>query len=172
MKYWSGDQMAYLDELVRLVKKCKQMSRKACTAARVKGGKKGRDEVGIDMWKERGTRVCLILASQLIEMKVRTASFFLFFLRHGAYRCLIIYICISVHVRRNLGLCRCNLAPRPAPHTSERHAQISESRLCCRTGLSAIWLAARSCEAVCRGRSGPCRLSHFEIDQRFFACRG
>ncbi len=63
--------MAYLDELARLVKKCKTMSRKACTAARGKGGKRGRDEVGIDMWKERGTRVCLILASQLIEMKVR-----------------------------------------------------------------------------------------------------
>lgn len=96
VKYWSGDQMGYLDELTRLVRRCKVMSRKACTGLHVKESmpagqvatttttivtgqakvkkSKGRDEIAIDMWKERGTRVCLILASQLIEMKVPTSN--------------------------------------------------------------------------------------------------
>ncbi|KAJ3481257.1 hypothetical protein NLI96_g7781 [Meripilus lineatus] len=83
VKYWSGDQMAYVDELTRLIMRCKVMSRKACTGLTVKVGTAGtgtgtatgagagtgtgagegkgkkvkaRDEVAIDMWKERGTR--------------------------------------------------------------------------------------------------------------------
>lgn len=92
VKYWSGDQMAYLDDLVRLVKRCKKGSRKACSGSggsgvgvgagksekgnvKKEGKKGGRDEVAIDMWKERGTRLCLILASQLIEMKVNSRYF-------------------------------------------------------------------------------------------------
>ncbi|KAL4248106.1 hypothetical protein ABKN59_007783 [Abortiporus biennis] len=68
VKYWAGDFMGYLDELSALVKRCQKMSRK------VTKGKKARDEAVVAMWKERGARVCLIMASQLIEMKDHTAA--------------------------------------------------------------------------------------------------
>ncbi|KAJ6591504.1 hypothetical protein DFH09DRAFT_907373 [Mycena vulgaris] len=58
LKYWTGDHMAYLDALHALLRKCKTRSRRA----------KG-EPTAVAMWKERGARVCLILASQLMEMK-------------------------------------------------------------------------------------------------------
>ncbi|EKM76240.1 hypothetical protein AGABI1DRAFT_78999 [Agaricus bisporus var. burnettii JB137-S8] len=64
VKYWSGDHMGYLDALSGLLKKCK---RKAREAKDTKEGDSAQDVR--DMWKERGSRVCLILASQLVEMK-------------------------------------------------------------------------------------------------------
>lgn len=57
--YWAGDHMGYLDALNALLKKCRSKARAA----------KG-DESIRAMWQERGARVCLIMASQLIEMKV------------------------------------------------------------------------------------------------------
>lgn len=51
--------MGYLDALNALLKKCRTKARMA-----------KKDEVGRAMWQERGARVCLIIASQLIEMKV------------------------------------------------------------------------------------------------------
>ena len=62
LKYWAGDHMAYLDALAALLARCKRKARAA--SAR----KDGPTEA---MWTERGARVCLIIASQLIEMKVR-----------------------------------------------------------------------------------------------------
>ncbi|THG97246.1 hypothetical protein EW026_g4723 [Hermanssonia centrifuga] len=59
-KYWAGDHMGYLDALVALLKRCKEKSK-------MYGRKK--DPSNVAMWKERGARVCLIVASQLIEMK-------------------------------------------------------------------------------------------------------
>jgi hypothetical protein len=56
--------MGYLDALSVLLKKCK---RKAREARDTKEGDLAQDVR--DMWKERGSRVCLILASQLVEMK-------------------------------------------------------------------------------------------------------
>ena len=53
--------MGYLDALAALLKRCKLQARDA---------QRRRDSTGSEMWKERGARVCLILASQLIEMKV------------------------------------------------------------------------------------------------------
>ena len=61
LKYWTGDHMAYLDALSALLRKCKSRSRRA----------RG-DQAAVAMWKERGARLCLILASQLVEMKVRS----------------------------------------------------------------------------------------------------
>ncbi|KAJ7623179.1 hypothetical protein FB45DRAFT_924801 [Roridomyces roridus] len=58
LKYWTGDHMGYLDALHALLHKCKTRSRRA----------KGDSNV-VAMWKERGARVCLIMASQLVEMK-------------------------------------------------------------------------------------------------------
>lgn len=52
--------MAYLDALNALLKKCKTNARKASL-----------DPSNVAMWKERGARVCLIMASQMVEMKVR-----------------------------------------------------------------------------------------------------
>lgn len=57
--YWAGDHMGFLDTLNVLLKKCKGKARAA----------KG-DEAVQAMWQERGARVCLIMASQLVEMKV------------------------------------------------------------------------------------------------------
>lgn len=59
LKYWAGDHMAYFDALHELLQKCKVKSRAA-----------GTDEQTVAMWKERGARICLIIASQMIEAKV------------------------------------------------------------------------------------------------------
>ncbi|KAI1793510.1 hypothetical protein LXA43DRAFT_1123281 [Ganoderma leucocontextum] len=65
LKYWAGDHMAYLDALAALLARCKRKARAA--AAR-------KDAPTVAMWTERGARVCLIIASQLIEMKDFTAA--------------------------------------------------------------------------------------------------
>jgi len=59
LKYWAGDHMGYLDALNALLKKC----RNKCRAA-------GDDATLVPMWKERGARVALIVASQMVEMRV------------------------------------------------------------------------------------------------------
>ncbi|KAI0731358.1 hypothetical protein C8Q76DRAFT_612246 [Earliella scabrosa] len=58
LKYWAGDHMGYLDALAALLHRCKAKARAAKS-----------DQAAAGMWTERGARVCLILASQLIEMK-------------------------------------------------------------------------------------------------------
>ncbi|KAJ6581568.1 hypothetical protein B0H19DRAFT_930624 [Mycena capillaripes] len=58
LQYWTGDHMAYLDSLYALLRKCKVRSRRA----------KG-EAIAVAMWKERGARICLIIASQFMEMK-------------------------------------------------------------------------------------------------------
>ena len=59
--------MGYLDALAALLKKCRLKCRTASKA--VKEGTLS-DETVVPMWKERGARVALILASQMVEMKV------------------------------------------------------------------------------------------------------
>lgn len=63
LKYWTGDHMGYLDALAGLLGLCKTKARAANAKA---------DSMTAGMWKERGARICLIMASQLIEMKVRS----------------------------------------------------------------------------------------------------
>ncbi|GLB41938.1 putative regulation of kinetochore assembly [Lyophyllum shimeji] len=58
LKYWAGDHMGYLDALNALLRKC-----------RTKARREKANSTAVSMWKERGARVCLIIASQLIEMK-------------------------------------------------------------------------------------------------------
>ncbi|KAI0741612.1 hypothetical protein C8Q80DRAFT_1110193 [Daedaleopsis nitida] len=58
LKYWAGDHMGYLDALTALLQRCKSKARAAKA-----------DQAASAMWTERGSRVCLIVASQLIEMK-------------------------------------------------------------------------------------------------------
>ncbi|KAL0953818.1 hypothetical protein HGRIS_004998 [Hohenbuehelia grisea] len=64
LKYWVGDSMAYIDALHVLLAKCRQRARTA---------RKG-DATTVAMWKERGARVSLIIASQLVEMKEFVAA--------------------------------------------------------------------------------------------------
>lgn len=61
VRYWSDDHIGYLDALMILLNKCKRWARES--------SKMG-SENGYNMWVERGTRITLIIASQLIEMKV------------------------------------------------------------------------------------------------------
>ncbi|KAF9477577.1 hypothetical protein BDN70DRAFT_880959, partial [Pholiota conissans] len=63
LKYWAGDHMGYLDALNALLKKCRTKCRQA-----------GGDATLVPMWKERGARVALIIASQMVEMKEITAA--------------------------------------------------------------------------------------------------
>ncbi|KAI0953947.1 hypothetical protein AcW1_006737 [Taiwanofungus camphoratus] len=63
LKYWAGDHMGYLDALSALLKRCKAKARQAKA-----------DAAGAGMWQERGARVCLIIASQLIEMNDLAAA--------------------------------------------------------------------------------------------------
>ena len=63
LKYWAGHHMGYLDALAALLNRCKAKARALKT-----------DQSASAMWTERGSRVCLIIASQLIEMKVRVHS--------------------------------------------------------------------------------------------------
>lgn len=53
--------MGYLDALYALLRKCRLKARQAKS-----------DTAVMAMWKERGARVCLIIASQMVEMKVRS----------------------------------------------------------------------------------------------------
>ncbi|EMD38936.1 hypothetical protein CERSUDRAFT_47943 [Gelatoporia subvermispora B] len=55
LKYWAGDHMGHLDALAALLRKCRTRARARPADA--------------EMWRERGARVALILASHLIEMK-------------------------------------------------------------------------------------------------------
>lgn len=61
LKYWSGDPMGYLDALNALLSKCRTKARSATSGDTV------------SMWKERGARVSLIIASQMVEMNVSYA---------------------------------------------------------------------------------------------------
>ncbi|KAF9048299.1 hypothetical protein BDZ89DRAFT_1089186 [Hymenopellis radicata] len=58
LNYWAGDYMAYIDSLNTLLTKCRVRARK-CTD----------DPTSVAMWKERGARIALIIASQFMEMK-------------------------------------------------------------------------------------------------------
>lgn len=59
--------MGYLDALSALLRKCKRKTKEASAITPVESEVQEMK----DMWKERGARVSLILASQLVEMKVR-----------------------------------------------------------------------------------------------------
>ncbi|GJE91272.1 tetratricopeptide repeat protein [Phanerochaete sordida] len=98
-RYWAGDHMGYVDALCALVARCKRKAREAAApraaparqkpeAAPLGEKARAREERRLEreraklkeherereMWKERGARVCLILASQLCEMKEYTSA--------------------------------------------------------------------------------------------------
>jgi trafficking protein particle complex subunit 12 len=87
LKYWAGDHMAYLDALYALLHKCKVRARQAgrqaaaLAASRAGAGASSKPVEVTEgsamtsvMWKERGVRICLIMASQLMEMNVGLKS--------------------------------------------------------------------------------------------------
>ncbi|KAK0239157.1 hypothetical protein EDD85DRAFT_829234 [Armillaria nabsnona] len=57
LKYWAGDHIGYLDLLCSLLSKCRTKSRTSKN-----------DPTSVAMWQERGARLALIMASQLMEM--------------------------------------------------------------------------------------------------------
>ncbi|EGN96815.1 hypothetical protein SERLA73DRAFT_184996 [Serpula lacrymans var. lacrymans S7.3] len=63
LKYWTGDHMGYLDALSGLLKKCKAKARQNRS-----------DPAALMMWQERRSRICLIVASQFMEMKEYMAA--------------------------------------------------------------------------------------------------
>ncbi|KAH6915927.1 hypothetical protein BKA70DRAFT_1254199 [Coprinopsis sp. MPI-PUGE-AT-0042] len=63
--YWGADHMGYLDALSALLSKCKSKAREAG---------RNKDETNASMWTERGSRVVLIIASQMVEMKEYSAA--------------------------------------------------------------------------------------------------
>jgi hypothetical protein len=73
VRYWAGEHQLYLEELGRLVEMCRKRARGVVRPP--EPGKKPKDRETLErenaMWKERGVRVGLMMASQLIEMKVR-----------------------------------------------------------------------------------------------------
>jgi len=72
MRYWNNDSVGYLDALVEVLKNCR---RKALAYVGKLGvstdvEEMGRLRVSVDEWKGNIARVGLVLASQLVEMKV------------------------------------------------------------------------------------------------------
>ncbi|KAL5513153.1 hypothetical protein ACEPAH_3551 [Sanghuangporus vaninii] len=65
--YWAGDHLGYLDDVSALLHRCRVRARQAPMVSEL-----GRDERA--MWMERGARMALIVASQLVEMKDYTAA--------------------------------------------------------------------------------------------------
>jgi trafficking protein particle complex subunit 12 len=93
LKYWTGDFVGYLDTMYAMVKKCKLMAKIALEEGErerekeLERDRRGGMATGIGgrsikgprgdggaalaaMWRERGCRMVLIIASQFIEMKV------------------------------------------------------------------------------------------------------
>lgn len=65
LKFWAGDVFGYLDEVSALRRKCTTKAREADKARR-----KGKDDTTSAMWTERAARLGLIIASQLVDMRV------------------------------------------------------------------------------------------------------
>ena len=73
--YWAGDAVGYLDEVVALMRLCQTRARSCFIrpeeGKKVKKEKEEEKERERSMWVERGARMSLIVASQLVEMMVR-----------------------------------------------------------------------------------------------------
>ena len=61
--FWAGDHIGYLDEIVGLMKRCRFQARHVVGSGEAREREKA-------MWVERGARMALIAASQLVEMNV------------------------------------------------------------------------------------------------------
>jgi len=147
VKYWAGDHMGYLDALNALLKKCRGKARAA----------KG-DEAIRAMWRERGARVCLIMASQLVEMKVRL------FRRFTDFRMLKSML---------LGFCGSCSPPRAA-HQSRPHSFNLSPPIIDSSNIPPSWLPRQSISTFCCSRSRSEREPRGKGHERctFCECRG
>lgn len=126
LKYWAGDHMGYLDALNGLLRKTRVKERKA--AGKVDGTNSKSDSTTAAMWKERGARISLIIASQLVEMK---ACIFIFSTNHLFSSGLIFFP----------GFRRIHKTTRTLMHSIT--ANICTS-ICNRTNISSSWIYTQS----------------------------
>ncbi|KZV94593.1 hypothetical protein EXIGLDRAFT_672967 [Exidia glandulosa HHB12029] len=61
LKYWAANPLGYMDDLNALLRSCKIKSKTA-------------PPDDIEMWKERAARLCLMIATQLLELKNFTSA--------------------------------------------------------------------------------------------------
>jgi len=101
LKYWAGDFVGYLDTMYAMMKKCKLLAKIALEEGererekQMERERRGSVSTGIGgrsvraprgdggaalaaMWRERGSRIALIIASQFIEMKVWVLLIFVY----------------------------------------------------------------------------------------------
>jgi hypothetical protein len=124
LKYWAGDPMGYLDVLYALLKKCKLQA---------KNSKAEGDESSLSMWLERAARMCLIIASQMIEMKA----------------CMYFHIAISELIPVCAGLHCCNETLGATVRTTYRTTTLFCHPVCRGSHLFAEWLPHTGCSALC-----------------------
>jgi hypothetical protein len=135
LKYWAGDSVGYLDTMYAMIKRCKLMAKIALEEGererekQLERERRGSVTVGIGgrnvkgprgdggtalaaMWRERGSRMALIIASQFIEMKV--CIFF-----HGYYAsdCEILALTTTRCICCLLGVYSRYTPPRPTLHS-------------------------------------------------------
>jgi hypothetical protein len=72
VRYWNNDPLGYVDALVDVLRSCRRKTLE-CVAklgASIDVEEMARLRVSVDEWKGNMARVGLVLASQLVEMKV------------------------------------------------------------------------------------------------------
>ena len=72
MRYWNDDPLGYVDALVEVLRSCRRKTSKFVERLGMSTDveEMGRLRVSVDEWKGNMARVGLVLASQLVEMKV------------------------------------------------------------------------------------------------------
>ncbi len=77
MRYWNNDAVGYVDALVEVLRNCRRKTSKYLEKLGVSNDveEMGRLRVSVDEWKGNIARVGLVLASQLVEMKVSSIDY-------------------------------------------------------------------------------------------------
>lgn len=77
MRYWNNDAVGYVDALVEVLRNCRRKTSKYLEKLGASNDveEMGRLRVSVDEWKGNIARVGLVLASQLVEMKVSSVDY-------------------------------------------------------------------------------------------------
>ena len=77
MRYWNNDPVGYVDALVEVLRNCRRKTSKCIEKLGVSTDveEMGRLRVSVDESKGNIARVGLVLASQLVEMKVSSVDY-------------------------------------------------------------------------------------------------
>jgi hypothetical protein len=77
MRYWNNDAVGYVDALIEVLRNCRRKTSKYIERLGVSNDveEMGRLRVSVDEWKGNIARVGLVLASQLVEMKVSSVDY-------------------------------------------------------------------------------------------------